>query len=118
MLSLVSLLLSFFLPVFHSCFFIFMDALSLISGRDLKFCAHTKAYASKLNFAAFQSCTFANLYFFNLAFLQACSLPAMYSYKPLFLTTQTRSAKIKCIGDAHALYKPTVALKPEEPSIL
>ena len=95
MLSLVSLpvALLVFLPIFHSCFFIFMDALSLISGRDLKFRAHTKAYASK-------SCTFANLYFFNLAFLQACSLPAMYSYKPLLLTTQTLSAKIKCIGDA------------------
>ena len=29
-----------FLPVVHCCFFIFTDALPLISGRGLKFCAH------------------------------------------------------------------------------
>ena len=36
----------------------------------------------------------------------------------LFSITQTQSAKIMYIGDAYALYKPTMAQKPEEPSIL
>ena len=53
----------------------------------------------------FQSCIFANMQFANNAILQ----------EVLFSTTQTRSAKIMYIGDAYA---PTVAQKPEEPSIL
>ena len=102
-----------FLPVVHRCFFIFTDALSLTSGRGLRFCARARTRKargswpltfniimlsppmhniSKLNFVIFQSCT---LYFFNFAFLQTCSLPTLHSYKPLFLTTQTRSAKIQ-----------------------
>ena len=70
---------------------------------------------SKLNFAIFQSCTFANLYYQSCIFANMQFANNAILQEVLFSTTQTRSAKIMYIGDAYA---PTVAQKPEELSIL
>ena len=57
--------------------------------------------------------------FINLACLKTCSLPIMHSYKKCYFRQPKPDQLRSCtIGDAYALYKPTVAQKPEEPFIL